>query len=194
MKEHLLDIDGRDLKLGDWVRVIGVPLSIQGMPQETLDAFSKAVGLTFQIEEILDDNSLCLDLDSKINEGSIFIEPYCVRRFRRYKRFSQKFQRQLNGLAEVPPPQLEIKFELILKSEEALDDFDYEIIEKGFKNEFEFWFSIWPKERKVAGSIVVEESNPRAKTILEEAKKEMQKNDQLISSTFSEIKKREPLY
>jgi uncharacterized protein (UPF0128 family) len=65
------------------------------------------------------------------------------------------------------------------------------MIEEGFKYEFEHWFFVCPEERKITGSIGVEESNPYAKTILEEAKKEMQKNDQLVSATFSEIEKRE---
>ena len=43
-----IDAEGHDLMVGDWVRVIAVPLSIKGMPKDSLEAFYKTMGHTFQ--------------------------------------------------------------------------------------------------------------------------------------------------
>ncbi len=87
-----LDCTGKDLKLGDWVRVITVPISIASMPDFTKRAFSNAVGHTFQIEGFGRDGNLELELWPKLSADTIWIEPYCVSRFRRYKKFSQRFK------------------------------------------------------------------------------------------------------
>lgn len=68
-----IDSEGRDLRIGDWVRVIAVPVSIQGMPAESLEAFSKAVGHTFQIEGFDAAGCLHLDMYAKISCDSIYI-------------------------------------------------------------------------------------------------------------------------
>ena len=61
MKYEPVDIKGKDLKLGDWVRVIAAPLSVQDMPEDSKAAFSKAVGHTLQIEGL--DELGCLELN-----------------------------------------------------------------------------------------------------------------------------------
>ena len=80
-----LDLNGKDLAVGDWVRVVQAPVSIGSFPEETKTAFSNAIGRTFRIQsfneigwiELWFHDNPCLD--------SIWIEPFLVRRFRRYK-------------------------------------------------------------------------------------------------------------
>jgi hypothetical protein len=70
-KMDIVDASGKSLQIGDWVRVIAVPLSIQNMPIETKTVFSKAVGKTFQIEDIHESGELELDLWPKVGLDTI---------------------------------------------------------------------------------------------------------------------------
>ena len=86
-----VDETGKDLKLGDWVKVICVPLSITYMPQDSKDAFGRAVGETLQISGFREDGCIELDFYPKLGLDTIWLEPFCCVRFRRYKKLSQKF-------------------------------------------------------------------------------------------------------
>ena len=88
-----IDANGRDLKLGDWVRVVAVPLSISYMPQDSKDAFGKAVGETLQIVGFSEDGCVELDFYPKLGLDTIWLEPFCCIRFRRYKKLSKNFQK-----------------------------------------------------------------------------------------------------
>ncbi|MEE9338557.1 MAG: hypothetical protein V3U87_10785 [Methylococcaceae bacterium] len=90
-----LDANGTDIALGDWVRVISVPTSIKLMPQDSKDAFGKAVGETLQISGFREDGCVELDFYPKLGLDTIWLEPYCCIRFRRYKKFSENFKRIL---------------------------------------------------------------------------------------------------
>ena len=105
MKNEPIDINGKDLRIGDWVKVISVPLSICHMPDDSKDAFSRAVGENFQIADF--DEIGCLELDSpkKLGGDFIWIEPYCVKRIRRCKTQSIKFRKLLELKKELERPQ-----------------------------------------------------------------------------------------
>ena len=96
-----IDANGKDLKIGDWVRVISVPTTINNMPKETKDAFSKAVGNTLQIEDFGEDGCLELDFYPKLGLDTIWLEPYCCVRFRRYKKYSKNFKKILKMRKEI---------------------------------------------------------------------------------------------
>lgn len=90
------DAEGRDLRAGDWVRVISVPVSIRNMPDESKEAFSSAVGLTLQIENIepyRGELELVMHDDRYRNtiRDIIWLEPFCALRFRRPRRHSKRF-------------------------------------------------------------------------------------------------------
>lgn len=91
-----VDANGREVLLGDWVRVIQAPLSIRNMPRETLQAFSSAIGHTFQVEEIAPNGDLVLELWPKISLDTIWLEPYCCIVYRRPAKFSKRFRRILD--------------------------------------------------------------------------------------------------
>lgn len=95
-KYEPIDANGKDLQIGDWVKVIAAPLSVSSMPEESREAFSKAVGETLQIEAF--DKLGCLELDfyPKLRSfDTIWLEPFLCTRFRRYKKLSNAFQKRL---------------------------------------------------------------------------------------------------
>lgn len=91
-----IDANGRLVKLGDWVRVLQAPLSIIGMPGESLDAFSSAIGHTFQVHELTSDGNVCLELHQKLDSwDSIYVEAFCCEITRRSRSHSRYFNRYL---------------------------------------------------------------------------------------------------
>lgn len=182
-----VDSEGRDLKVGDWVRVIAAPLSIRGMPAESLEAFSRAIGHTFQIEAFDEAGCLHLDMYPKVSCDSIYIEPYCVRRSRRYRKPSKAFQKRLAILKSVhEQPKLEVEFEVWLKPEIDLETFGFEVISGGTGG----GFAVWPEQRKLKGNIIVEVDNPNAGAILEAAKAEALNNGDIESIELSEVREK----
>lgn len=85
------DANRREVRLGDWVRVLQVPLSIAGMPEESVAAFSRAVGHTFQVQGIYRNGDLELDMFPKVSYDSIWIESTCCAITRRPSKFSSRF-------------------------------------------------------------------------------------------------------
>jgi hypothetical protein len=90
-----IDVAGRNLRAGDWVRVVTVPESIALEHPDTRRAFSRAVGKTFQIEAFNKLGWAELDLFGKVGRDAIFIEPLCVRRVRRPRKQSPRFRKVL---------------------------------------------------------------------------------------------------
>jgi hypothetical protein len=90
-----IDANGRLVKLGDWVRVLQAPISIVGMPEETLAAFSKAVSHTFQVDSIQKNGDLELDTGKKIGCGWIWIESTCCVVARRPQKRSRAFEEKI---------------------------------------------------------------------------------------------------
>ena len=104
MRYEALDAYGRDIQLGDWVRVIQAPMSVVGMPKETLSAFSAAIGQTLQVLDFDEVGCLELDLHQKLRRlDTIWLEPFCCVRSRRpkspgkYYREHRAFMERRNG-------------------------------------------------------------------------------------------------
>jgi hypothetical protein len=78
-----LDDAGRDLRVGDWVRLVKLP-DLTGMPPETHDVFARALGKTFRIEWFDRHGLAHLDLTKKVARlHSVFVEPFLLHRTRR---------------------------------------------------------------------------------------------------------------
>jgi hypothetical protein len=93
---------GRDLRPGDWVRIVQAPLTITGMPAETLRAFSSAIGLTLQILDFDETGCVQLQLAQKLPQwNGIWLEPYCCIRSRRPNNPGRFFRRYARVLAEI---------------------------------------------------------------------------------------------
>jgi hypothetical protein len=90
-----IDAKGRVVELGDWVRVIQAPLSIIGMPRESLDAFSGAIDNTFQVDSITRNGDLELDLCEKTCGGTIWLEACCCIITRRPSKRSKRLERRI---------------------------------------------------------------------------------------------------
>jgi len=75
---------GREIQVGDWVRLVFIPPDIANMPAETRSVFRKALGKTFKIEEFNEYGLAELDLHKKLGEfHTIWVEPEYLIRFRR---------------------------------------------------------------------------------------------------------------
>ncbi len=181
MKKHApRDADGKDLRIGDWVRVVMVPLSIKDMPDESRSAFSRAVGHTFQIEAFDEIGCLELFMWPKISMDTIWIEPYCVKRVRRYKRLSRSFQKRLEQDAA---PRYEVRFDVRLKEGvdiEAFGDALFTLVAGG-------GFATWPRERRIKGSIHADKAEPDAIDILNEARRFIAASEHVEWHDVSEI-------
>jgi hypothetical protein len=90
-----IDAAGRDLRVGDWVRIVSVPDSVATMPRRSKRVFSAGVGKTFQIEAFDEIGCAELDLHGKVGPDTIWIEPFCLARARRPARYSARFARIL---------------------------------------------------------------------------------------------------
>jgi hypothetical protein len=90
-----IDTAGRDLRVGDWVRVVSVPGTVVTMPHRSKRVFSAAVGKTFQLEAFNEVGYAELDLRGKVGPDTIWIEPFCLARTRRPMRYSARFARIL---------------------------------------------------------------------------------------------------
>ncbi|MDH5556303.1 MAG: hypothetical protein OEZ03_03080 [Alphaproteobacteria bacterium] len=184
MKKYApIDVDGNDLQIGDWVRVLAVPLSIRGMPDESIDAFCRAVGNTLQIEAF--DNTGCMELDMwpKVSTDTIWLEPYCVKRSRRYKKLSKAFQRTLELKNAPLPPSYEVSFDLRLKEGADLEAFGHEILAFGYGG----GFSSWPDDRRIKGSVHADKSDPDAIGMLNDARRFIAESDQVSTRNMGEI-------
>ena len=89
------DTAGRDLRVGDYVRVVSIPGSVATMPRRSKRVFSAAMGKTFQIEAFDEVGRAELDLHGKVGPDTIWIEPFCLMRTRRLSRYSVRFARIL---------------------------------------------------------------------------------------------------
>jgi hypothetical protein len=167
MEKHpAIDLNGKDLQLGDWVRVIMVPLLIRNMRVESKDAFSKAVGHTFQIEAFDETGCLELDMWPKICLDSIWLEPFCVKRLRRYKSNSLAFQKKLRDKNAPPPPHYKLQFDIRLKPGVDIETFGHKIISMGSGG----GFAVWPDDRRIKGSVDARKTEPDPIGLLEAAR------------------------
>ena len=160
-----IDAVGKDLKVGDWVRVCAVPEV--DLPEDSRQAFASAVGKTFQIEAFNDLGCLELDLWPKVSLDTIWIEPYCVERARRYKKLSRAFQEKQAAAMAPPPPRYELKFKIVLRPGVSCEEFGLELIGYGTNG----GFAAWPEDRRIEGSIYVDADEPDVQGKLEEGRR-----------------------
>jgi hypothetical protein len=105
-----IDAAGRDLRVGDWVRVVSVPDSVAPMPRRSKRVFSAAVDKTFQIEAFNEIGCAELDLRGKVGPDTIWIEPFCLVRIRRATRYSARFTRILASRKRLEGPRWSLSY------------------------------------------------------------------------------------
>ena len=101
----------------------------------------------------------------KISLDTIWVEPFCVTRVRRYKRLSRAFQKQLQQRAAPPPPRYTVDFDIRLKPGVEIEAFGHEVIGMGTGG----GFAVWPQQRRIKGSVHTDKSQANAVTVLESA-------------------------
>ena len=177
------DMDGKDLQVGDWVRVLLVPLSIKTMPPESKEAFSNAVGRSFQIEAFDEAGCIEVDLWPKVSMDTIWLEPFCVRRIRRYKRLSKAFKRKCKARSDALPPRYQIDFDIELKRGVDIEAFGQHLLSLGTSG----GFASWPKDRRIKGSVCAEKSDPCAIQSLEAVRHTVAASNDIESSVIGEV-------
>lgn len=75
---------GREMRVGDWVRLVVIPPDVAKMPRETRAVFRFALGKTFKVEDFNEYGLAELDLNKKLREHhTIWVEPEYLLLFRR---------------------------------------------------------------------------------------------------------------
>lgn len=89
---RLFDAKGQELLPADWVRVLALPASFTQLPHQSQEVFHALIGNTYQIQ-YFQYNELVLEPPK--TDDTVWLEPNCVQRSRRYQHFSQKYKRSL---------------------------------------------------------------------------------------------------
>ncbi len=178
-----LDMDGIDLQIGDWVRVVAVPISIRDMPDETKEAFSNAVGNTFRIMAFDETGCLHLEMWPKVSMDTIWLEPFLAKRSRRYKRLSKSVQSKLALYSAPPPPRFELKFDIRLKEGIDIEEFGETLIAHGSGG----GFASWPEDRRIKGSVYANMSEPNAIEILRNVRRIIAESEHISRYELGEI-------
>ena len=178
-----IDALGKNLLVGDWVLVVAVPAHVSNMPDTSKRAFSNAVGKTFQIEAFNELGCLELDLWPKVSRDTIWVEPYCVERSRRYRKFSKALQKKLAIAAAPIPPRFELKFEIVLKSGVSCEGFGLQLMGYGSGG----GFAVWPEQRRIQGSVYANKNEPDALEMLDRARNYALGSEDVESVNFEPV-------
>lgn len=82
-----IDAVGNKIEVGDWVRLVTIPLAVAKQPRETKSVFRRALGKTFKIEDFNKYGVAELDVSKKVEKLNwIWVEPEFLVLFRRKRR------------------------------------------------------------------------------------------------------------
>jgi hypothetical protein len=178
------DVAGRDIQVGDWVRVMSVPDSIGRMPRATKQAFSRAVGKTFQIEAFDEQGCAELDLSGKVGLDTIWIEPFCVQRFRRPRTQSLRFRKILAIRRKLDRPRWSLRY---VAKYHAKDNPD-----KLVERLQHFWINhgwfVLRNRREIHGTFYGQDKTLSSKRRLEQLRKELRQIDLFLSPRLANIR------
>ena len=178
------DVAGRDVRVGDWVRVISVPDSIRRMPRATKQAFSRAVGKTFQIEAFDELGCAELDLSGKVGLDTIWLEPFCVQRFRRPKKQSLRFRKTLAILRRLDRPRWSLRYVAKYRPQDSPD----RLVEQLQKFPLGHgWYALQDRT-EIHGTFYGQDKTLRSRRRLEQLRKELRENDPFVSLRFGRIR------
>ena len=184
IRHSSIDVMGRDVRVGDWVRVVSVPDSIARMPRASKRAFSRAVGRTFQIEAFDESGCAELDLTRKVGCDTIWIEPFCVLRIRRPRTHSLRFQRILAIRRRLDRPRWSFRY--VAKYREMDNP------EKLIKRMGRLWINhgwyVLEKRTEIHGTFYARDSRRSSKRRLEQLRKELTESDIFVSLRLARIR------
>ena len=167
------------------MRVISVPDSISRTPRATKLAFSRAVGKTFQIEAFDELGCAELDLSGKVGLDTIWIEPFCVQRFRRPTKQSQRFRKTLAIRRKLDAPRWSLRYVAKYRPKDNPPDSLVEQVQRFLLSHG--WYVL--KDRtEIHGTFYGEDKTLSSKRRLEQLRKELRKNDLFLSLRLGSIR------
>ena len=178
------DVAGRDIQVGDWVRVISVPDSIGRMPRATKQAFSRAAGKTFQIEAFDEQGRAELDLSGKVGLDTIWIEPFCVQRFRRPRKQSLRFRKILAIRRKLDRPRWSLRYVAKYHAKDNPDKL-VERLQLFWLNHG--WF-VLRNRREIHGTFYAQDKTLSSKRRLGQLRKDLRENDLFFSLRLASIR------
>jgi hypothetical protein len=178
------DVAGRDVTVGDWVRVVSVPNSITRMPRATKQAFSRAVGKTFQIEAFDELGCAELDLSGKVGLDTIWIEPYCLRRFRRPRKQSLRFRRTLMIRRRLDRPRWALGYVAKYRQKDNPDS----LVERLQRFPIGHGWYVLKDRTEIHGTFYAPDQTLRSKRRLEQLRKELRENDLFLSLRLASVR------
>ena len=178
------DAVGRDVRVGDWVRVVSVPASIARMPRDAKRAFARAVGKTFQIEAFDQLGCAELDLTGKVGFDTIWIEPFCVQRARRPKKHSLRFRRILVIRRRLDRPRWSFRY--------VGKYHPHEDPQKLVRRLPRFWLShgwyVLERPREIHGTFYAQDATLRSKRQLQQLRKDLRDSELFASLDVARIR------
>jgi hypothetical protein len=178
------DVAGRDVRVGDWVRVISVPDSISRMPRATKQAFSRAVGKTFQIEAFDELGCAELDLSGKVGLDTIWIEPFCVQRLRRPKKQSLRFRKTLAIRRKLDRPRWSLRYVAKYSPKDNPD----RLVEQLQPFSLGHGWYVLKYRTEIHGTFYGRDKTLGSRRRLEQLRKELRKNDLFLSLRLGSIR------
>jgi hypothetical protein len=180
------DVAGSDVRIGDWVRVVSVPRSIARMPRASKQAFSRAVGKTFQVEAFDESGCAELDLTGKVGFDTIWIEPFCVQRVRRARKHSLRFRRILTIRRRLDRPRWSFQYVATYRKTDAPA--------KLIKRMQRFWINhgwyVLEKPREIHGTFYAQDDKVSSKRQLQELRKELSASGLFASLRLARVRLR----
>ena len=183
-RHSLTDTTGRDVRVGDWVRVISVPESISQMPRDTKQAFSRAVGKTFQIEAFDELGCAELDLSGKVGWDTIFIEPFCLQRFQRPRKQSLRFRKILAIRRKLDRPRWSLRYVAKYRAK----DNPNKLVERLRHFRINHGWFVLRNRREIHGTFYGQDKTLSSKRRLEQLRTELRENDLFLSLRFASIR------
>ena len=131
------------------------------------------------------DSTGCLELFlwPKLSADTIWIEPHCVVRSRRPLRLSKAFlrRRQIESAPKIP--RLAISFDIVAQADVDLEELGHSLTHFGTGG----GFGVWPKGRRIKGSVYAEKHLADARERLLRAALLIRECDSIQSFKVSEI-------
>jgi hypothetical protein len=178
------DVAGRDVRVGDWVRVMRVPDSISRLPRATKQAFSRAVGKTFQIEAFDELGCAELDLSGKVGFDTIWIEPFCVQRFRRPKKQSPRFRKTLAIRRRLDRPRWSLRY----VAKYRRDDNPDRMVEQLQRCSLGHGWYVLKDRTEIHETFYGQDKTLSSKRRLEQLRSELRENHLFLSLRFGSIR------
>lgn len=182
------DIAGRDVRVGDWVRVVSVPASIARMPRSSKRVFSRAVGKTFQVEAFDESGSAELDLTGKVGFDTIWIEPFCVRRVRRPSKHSRRFRRILAIRRRLDRPRWSFRYVAKYRKTDDVAKLVKRLVERTQRCWISQGWYVLETRREIHGTFYAQDDKWSSKTELQQLRKELAVSDLFASLHLARVR------